>query len=416
MVANVIQLLLIEDNPGDAFIIQDMLKQISIPTITITHIERLDDAFEYLNQASVDGVLLDLSLPDSYGLDTLLSFEKQAPTLPVVILSGTDDEELAIQAVQQGAQDYLVKGQVSKDIIFHAVRYAIERKKIALELKQRTLELEIANQTLNRRTAQLELANQELESFSYTVSHDLANPLAAIIGFASLLELTYVGDPHEQEKRHKHCIEGIQKAANRMNQLIQDLLQLSKMSRGAVQSKSVDLSILAQEILYRIKQSQPSRIVETVIQPKLITQCDPNLLNIALENLLGNAWKYTRKQEDARIEFGSISSSAALLDNMESTGLSSHYPVFFIRDNGAGFDMQKAHKLFTPFQRLHTSKDFDGTGIGLATVHRIIQRHGGQIWADAVVDQGATFYFTLPTVACSESQGQTGGLGTDKLR
>ncbi|MEO1349413.1 MAG: ATP-binding protein [Cyanobacteria bacterium J06635_15] len=387
------QLLLIEDNPGDAFIIQDMLKQLHWPKIKCTHVERLGDAIQHLSSRPADAVLLDLSLPDSYGLDTLLSLQDQLPTLPIVILTGMNDEELAVHAVQVGAQDYLVKGHVSQDTLVKAVRYAIERKKIELELKQRTLELEIANQTLNQRTAQLELANQELETFSYTVSHDLANPLSVILGFTGLLELQYAKQLDGQGQRYITLIE---QSAKRMGQLIQDLLQLSKMASREVQIESVDLSRLVQDTWLEIQQRQPDRVIDTIIHNGLVVQADANLLSIALDNLLGNAWKYTSKREHARIEFGAISSES--LEFMSTKPLRPNQGVYFVRDNGAGFDMQKASQLFKPFQRLHEKQDFEGTGIGLATVQRIIQRHGGEIWAEAAIDQGATFYFSLPSV------------------
>ncbi|MEM9904447.1 MAG: response regulator [Cyanobacteria bacterium P01_D01_bin.44] len=392
MNSNLIQLLIVEDNPGDAFIIQEMLKQIQVPKINFTHVERLDDALQTLNHEPTDVVLLDLSLPDSLGLETLRSLQDHWSCLPIVILTITDDEEMAIQAMQEGAQDYLAKGQVSKESLIRSIRYAIERKRIQLELKQHTVELEVANQTLNQRTAQLELANQELETFSYTVSHDLINPLTTIMGNASFLRFQY---SEQLDKQVQKCIAKIENAAQHMDQLIQDLLQLSQMSRTDLQIDSVDLSFLVQEILRSIRQRQPARKVETGISPNLFAKGDPNLLSIALTNLLENAWKYTRKREKTCIEFGAVPPESSQI--ISPKPLPPNQQVYFIRDNGAGFDMQRVGQLFMPFQRLHADQDFEGTGIGLATVQRIIQRHGGEIWAEAVVDQGATFYFTLPT-------------------
>ncbi|MEM9484799.1 MAG: ATP-binding protein [Cyanobacteria bacterium P01_F01_bin.116] len=391
MDAKLIQLVLVEDNPGDAYIIQDMLRQIQSPSMQFTHVERLDDALQTLQQASIDAVLLDLSLPDSYGLETLLSLQSEFPALPIVILTGTNDEKLAIQAVQQGAQDYLIKGQVSKYGLSKAIRYAIERKKIELELKQRTFELEQANQTLEQRTVQLEFANQELEAFNYAVSHDLANPLTTILAYTSLIDFQYSERIDQQIQRY---VIAIAKAAGHINQLIHDLLRLSQTSRSELQIESVEFSHLAQEILLDFQQSQPNRSVDIVIQPNLVAKGDENLLVIALENLLGNAWKYTSKQQQPYIEFGTVSSETA--EHLPLKPLPTNQSIFFIRDNGAGFDMTKAKNLFRPFQRLHKPQDFEGSGVGLATVQRIIHRHGGEIWAEAAIDQGATFYFTLP--------------------
>lgn len=391
MSVQAIQILCVEDNPGDAFIIQAMLGKIEVPTIEFTHVERLDDAFKILAQRPVDAVLLDLSLPDSYGIETVQAIQTQYPSLPTIILTGTDDENLAVQALHEGAQDYLVKEQVSDYILHKAIRYAIERKKIELELKQRTAELEQTNQTLEQRTAQLEFANQELEAFNYAVSHDLVNPLTIILGSTSLISFQY-GEQLNQQL-HKHITE-ITKAAEHIHQLIDDLLRLSKISRSDIQVEQVDLSYLSQQIFVNLQHRAPNRNVEVSIHPKLVAQGDANLLNIALENLLENAWKYTGKHRHARIEFGNIDDTTTVPLPFKSLPIG--HSIFFIRDNGAGFDMTKAHNLFKPFQRLHKTQDFQGNGIGLATVQRIIQRHEGEIWAEASIGDGATFYFTLP--------------------
>jgi light-regulated signal transduction histidine kinase (bacteriophytochrome) len=223
-----------------------------------------------------------------------------------------------------------------------------------------------------------EAASKELEAFSYTVSHDLRAPLRSIDGFSqALLEdcadrLDPVG-----MKYLKHVCE----AAQQMGQLIDDLLNLARVTRADLTRESVDLSSLARSVLAKLQETQPNRQVETVVQDGLSARCDSRLLNVVLTNLLGNAWKFTGKRESARIEFG--------------VKAGEHPPVFFVRDNGAGFDPAYAQKLFGVFQRLHTVREFDGTGIGLATVQRIVHRHGGQVWAEGEVEHGATFLFTL---------------------
>jgi hypothetical protein len=227
------------------------------------------------------------------------------------------------------------------------------------------------------RTGQLEAANRELEAFCYAVSHDLGAPLRHIRGFIDLLlaENTVNGE-------HKNYLSRIQTSAVRMGSLIDDLLRLSRVSRAELNTQRVPLSELAREIAARLAASESARPIEWHIAAALAATGDLGLLRVVLENLLANAWKFTLKCPHARIEFGVSTAGAAA-------------PVYFVRDNGAGFDMQFADQLFQPFRRLHHGREFPGTGIGLATVQRIIARHGGRIWAQAAVGQGATFFFTL---------------------
>ena len=238
-----------------------------------------------------------------------------------------------------------------------------------------------AQVALQKAKMELEAANKELEAFSYSVSHDLRAPLRSIDGFSQALLEDY-GELLPIEGRN--FLERIRSSAQRMAELIDDLLNLSKVTRAAMKSVSVDLSHLAQGVAAELQRTHAERRVNFKINPNLKAHGDPNLLQVVLENLLNNAWKFTSKREQAQIEFGSKH------ENDET--------IFFIRDNGAGFDMAYVGKLFGAFQRLHTMKEFSGTGIGLATVQRIIHRHGGRIWAEAALDQGATFFFTLPAL------------------
>jgi PAS domain S-box-containing protein len=252
---------------------------------------------------------------------------------------------------------------------------------ISRDITERMLteaEIRRLNQDLEKRAAELESVNKELESFSYSVSHDLRAPLRSVDGFSHALLEDYSEILPEEGREY---LARIRASAQRMGELIDDLLTLSRLTRITAEMKSVNLSALAEKIFYELQREQPERQVNFSITKDLIAHGDPQLLRIALENLLGNAWKFTSKVENAEIEFG-------VQNETEE-------PAYFVHDNGAGFDMAYADKLFGPFQRLHRMNEYPGTGIGLATVQRIIHRHGGHIWAESSVGEGTTFFFTL---------------------
>jgi light-regulated signal transduction histidine kinase (bacteriophytochrome) len=239
---------------------------------------------------------------------------------------------------------------------------------------------------LQKAKLELEAANKELEAFSYSVSHDLRSPLRSIDGF-SLAVLEDFGELLPGEGRR--FLENVRSSAQRMGELIDDLLKLSQVSRAEIHAVPVDLTRLAEKILTEFQRNHPERTIRFRITPNLNAHGDARLLQVVLENLLNNAWKYTSRQEQAEIEFGARQEDGRT--------------IFFVHDNGAGFDMAYAGKLFGAFQRLHGMTEFPGTGIGLATVQRIIHRHGGRIWAEGVVDGGATFFFTLPAPEGTEA-------------
>lgn len=236
-----------------------------------------------------------------------------------------------------------------------------------------------SEQLLRERTAELEAVRQELSSFIYSVSHDLQAPLRHIRGFAGILAEDCAERLGEEGRHH---LAQITAAAAGMEQLIAGLLGLSRVTRAEIHRVPTDLSALAEVIAAELQIAQPERVVEFDIAPALTAEADPNLMRIALEHLLKNAWKFTGKHPAARIEFGAEQRDGET--------------VFFVRDDGAGFDMTYADKLFRPFQRLHRSDEFEGAGVGLAAVRRIIQRHAGRVWAEGALERGATFRFTLP--------------------
>jgi signal transduction histidine kinase len=238
-------------------------------------------------------------------------------------------------------------------------------------------QLRDANESLAR-------ANRELEAFTASVSHDLRSPLTTIAGQAGLLELSLPDATDEQKRR----LTRIQGSVRQMSELIEALMVLSRISRQTLHREIVDVTALAESIVQDMRQKDPARSVEVVIQPNMTVHGDRRLVGDLFQNLIGNAWKFTSKTGQARIELG------------QSTG--GTMATLFIRDNGAGFDMAYEQKLFKPFQRLHGTADFDGSGVGLATVARIIDRHGGRIWAEGKPNEGAVFYFTLPTAPITD--------------
>ena len=259
-------------------------------------------------------------------------------------------------------------------------KHADHEPESSMRARMEQMEAEVyrSAQEVQRANEQLRLANSELEAFSYSVSHDLRAPLRAIDGFSLALLEDY---DQRLDPAGRDYLRRVRGATQRMGLLIDDLLNLARVSRLEMQREAVDLSHLAHAVAVELRAAHPERRVDFVASPGLHAQADPRLLRVVLENLIGNSWKFTSKRDSARVEFGAVEENGSA--------------AFFVRDNGAGFDRAHADRLFGAFQRLHGTNEFPGTGIGLATVQRIIHRHGGKVWAQGAVEQGATFYFTL---------------------
>lgn len=285
------------------------------------------------------------------------------------------DHEVCLKTLQgrefHAALTAVMKKDANGEIFFDGIMQDISERK---EAERKVQQL---NESLRARSMELETINQELEAFSYSVSHDLRAPLRAIDGFSRTL-LNEYADRLDDKGRDR--LSRVRAGAQRMANLIDDLLKLSRVTRTELKWKSVDLSLLASEVIEDLRQGEPNRAVQFSVQPGITVQGDVHLLRVVMDNLLGNAWKFTSQRSEARIEVG-----CKLDDKL----------TYYVRDNGAGFDMAYANKLFGAFQRLHDASEFSGTGIGLATVQRVIHKHGGRIWAESAVDQGAIFYFTL---------------------
>lgn len=353
-----------------------------------THYALFERLYGYLGIGLVVALL---SVAVAYALSSRL---QRAVTTPLSAIA-----QVAQQVTQERNYSLRVR-KLSEDEIgrlaeaFNAMLAEVERATLDLQSSNRTLQREVgersrAEQEVSRlnaelegrvreRTAQLEYTNRELESFCYAVSHDLRAPLRSIDGFSQALLQDCLPQLPEDGRRF---LQRIRASTQRMGQLIEDLLTLSKVSRGELARSEVDVGDLARRVVADLEQRTGGRRGEVHIWDAMHADADPRLLRTALENLIGNAWKFTGKLEHPRIEIG------CLQDGERAT--------YFVRDNGAGFDMTYADKLFAAFQRLHAESEFPGTGIGLATVQRIVHRHGGRVWANAAPGKGATFFFTL---------------------
>jgi signal transduction histidine kinase len=268
---------------------------------------------------------------------------------------------------------FVLLSGLAVSLLLFGVTFMLVRSRLLAEKAGRDLE------DANR---ELEATNRELEAFSYSVSHDLRAPLRSIDGFSQILVEDYADEIDEEGRNY---LGRVRSASQRMGMLIDDILGLSRVTRGSMERKRLDLGALAEEVAEELREARPERKVEFSAQKGHEVWGDPKLLRVALVNLIGNAWKFTAKTPEARVEFG-------LSERLSYKG---RVPVYYVRDNGAGFDPAYAGKLFGAFQRLHGADEFEGTGIGLATVQRVVRRHGGSIWAEGEVGRGATFYFTL---------------------
>jgi len=340
------------------------------------------EALRVLAETAVDVVVSDEQMPGMSGSELLAEVRRRYPDTVRMMLSGKATLEGAIRAINDGEiYRFFVKPCNEIDLAT-TIRHALEQKDLIEENR--------------RRAEELAEANKELESFNYTVSHDLRSPLQCIEGFAHALLEDYADQLDEQGRQY---LLHLRAAVQRMSQLVNDLLQFSRSHRVELRYARVDLSGMARHIASDLCFAHPERKVQFVIAEGMTAWGDEGLLRVVLENLIGNAWKFTSRHDTATIEVGMQEDYGPQAEGQV---------VYFVRDDGAGFDPSYAGKLFVPFQRLHSLNEFEGSGIGLATVQRIIARHGGKVWAEGKVEQGATFYFSLP-----EKEGSADGQETD---
>jgi signal transduction histidine kinase len=379
-----VNILLVDDQPANLVALEAMLQGLGQNLIRA---ESGREALKWLLTHDFAVILLDVKMPEMDGFETaaLIRQRDKSRHTPILFLTAADNSQNhAVRGYAVGAVDYLVKPVVpefvrSKVAVFVelAKKSELLRRQTQLLAESEQAALELA-ETRAELVRDLEHKNRELESFSYAVSHDLRAPLRRIDSFSRAILESQAEKLDESGRRY---LDRVREASQQMSQLIDDVLYLSRVTRADLREQDVDLSSLAQLILSRLQEAEPVRKVEVKIRPGVVVTGDGQLLRIALENLFENAWKFSSKQPDSRIEFGVTQASGE--------------PTYFVRDNGAGFDMTYADRLFGPFQRLHAQGEFPGSGIGLATVQRIIHRHGGRVWAEGLVGQGATFQFTL---------------------
>ena len=367
-----------ENSQSAARLILELLSKPPSPQFALDRVDGLPLALARLKEGPVDVVLLNLALPGTRGHEAFTAIYDLAPDIPTIVLADKEDDVMAIRVVRDGAQDYLLKGAINGPGLWRAIRYAIERHGVRVN-------------RVAEGTAALATVNRDLEAFTYSVSHDLRAPLRHVSSFVRILvdEFRDTLDPKAQ-----HYLKRIEDGARRMSELVDDLLTLARVGKQDLQLRATPLAPIVERIIVALKTDISDRHIDWEVGKLPVVECDAGLMGIVLTNLLSNAVKYTRPRERARIEIGQTARDGE--------------QVLFVRDNGVGFDMKYADKLFGVFQRLHRAEEFDGTGVGLATVQRIAQKHGWKIWAEAEVDQGATFFFTFgaPMIEPSTTRGK----------
>lgn len=328
------------------------------------------EAIAVLETRRFDLLLTDLMMPEMDGIALMRAARARDPELVGIVMTGQGTIDTAVEAMKAGALDYILK-PFKLSIILPVLARAMAVRRLRIENAELTAGLQ-------ERTVALEAANRELETFSYSVAHDLRAPLRTVSGFANLLQNDFSAQlPEEARRLLGHVASG----ARRMGEIIDDLLRLSELGRRPLIKAPLKLAPLVAELVEDLKREQPERQVEVVLGELPDSMGDLSLVRQVFVNLLSNGFKFTRRRAQARIEVGTETRDSEV--------------VYFVRDNGAGFDMRFADRLFGVFQRMHKAEDFEGSGIGLSIVQRIILRHGGRIWAEAAPDKGATFRFTL---------------------
>ncbi len=358
-----VKLLLVDDHAENLLALEAILKA---PGVELILARSGAEALRHLLDADFAAILLDVMMPEMDGFETaaLIRQRDRSRHTPIIFLTALGrGEETLFKGYDIGAVDYLVK----------PILPSILKSKVAV-----FVQLKRQSELLESKNIELKAMIEELEAFSYSVAHDLRAPLARIDGFSQAL-LEFQNDRLDHEGQQ--YLQRVRTTAQRMCRLVDELLSLSRVARVEMRRERVDLSAIARSVGAELQQRDSGRDVELIVQPDQSAMGDAALLHSVMFNLLENAWKFTSKRPSARVEFGTIEMNGTL--------------VYFVRDDGAGFDMASSQRLFQAFQRLHAASEYAGSGIGLATVARIVKRHGGRLWAESGIGRGATFYFSL---------------------
>ncbi|MDI6782268.1 MAG: response regulator [bacterium] len=394
-----VNILLVNDEPASLLSMQSVLAELGENIVCANSGK---EALKCLLQEDFGVILMDVNMPELTGFETagLIRQRPRFAHIPLIFMSATNITEMdRNKGYLFGAVDYIVL-PILPEILQAKVAIFCDLFRMSSAYKQQVIELSVLdkkleeqvsdgkrlNQQLEAVNKELGAVNKELEAFSYSVSHDLRNPLSSIVASSEIILDTYAD---KLDETGREFLESLCEEAWRMNELIEALLKLSRLGRQEMKYEPVDLTAMIETITQELWQTEPKRQVKFTIKKGIIANGDKSLLQVALQNLLSNAWKYSSKQPQIKIEFGTV------LRETEGSEEKGSPVVYFIRDNGVGFDMGQADKLFRAFSRLHTDAEFKGIGIGLTIVQRVIHRHNGRIWIEAKPNEGACFYWTL---------------------
>jgi len=371
-----VSLLYVEDEPEARELICEIIGR-RYPALRLIVAANGEEGLESFRKNRPEIVLTDINMPFVNGIEMAEKIKLLNPATEIIALTAYSNSEHLLKAIEIGINHYILK-PIDIELIFKVIDKSLDMIRSQRLIAHQNKVIMDLNRDLAEKAAELEAANQELESFNYTVAHDLRSPMVTISGFAQVL---LERNASELDDAGKEYLQLINSSINRMNNLIEALLKFSMYQRKQIHKKWTSLTDIAYEVRDSLLMQDPLRQVTFSIDEGINGYCEPSLMLIVLENLFGNAWKYSARKDDALIEFGTINKDED--------------QIYFVRDNGAGFDQQDSDGLFAPFQRLQSDDEIEGLGIGLATVSRIIQRHGGRVWAEGEKGKGATFYFTL---------------------
>ncbi len=379
---------MVEDEPADAVLAERVLRKSGF-SFSFRRVDSEDAFRKELSEFNPSVILADHCLCALDGFSALSIAQDKCPDVPFIFVTGSLGEEMATKALKNGAADFVLKHHLAAlpAALHRALREAqaqLQHKKAEEEVRRLNEELELR---VAHRTSELEAANRELEAFSYSVSHELRAPLRQMEGFIELLSTDKAASLDDEGR---YYVKTISNASKRLGQLIEDLLAFSRAARAGMRRKNVSLKTICEGVIQDLKSETRDRHVEWAIGDLPLVRCDAALVRQVFYNLIGNALKYTKPRKQTRIEIDSRTTEQEC--------------VVWVKDNGVGFDKRYANKLFNVFQRLHPRSEFEGTGVGLANVRRIIHQHGGRTWAEGEIDKGSIFYFSLPLSEGSEAK------------